>query len=531
MRFYEFKIAEKILEQKLFESSRGMIGVVIDNEEGKKNPFQLPGGGEFEPQKYYLYPKDPNKKAYTDEIVKTPVAGEDNADPETPGNDKLISADDQFEEDLKQDGLQNAKFIECNIRPKKSFGALVVEVKAQSGILLFVKYINKKNPSNMYVWTRTEFKADVAKKGFALEDVVSDDSQKVHPTVRLFPNRAGITDVVIPLEDVSATLRGSTSGVVNDFPLQEREIVANLLDALGTGKDVPTTKEYFRNYEVQAGEIAAPIALKNNTLVSGNYMDAQTGLLDYMEKGLTWQNLASVEYPGNEAEQLVDSYMISSKGARIGVSSKDGGGGAKASASAISKILKDNEKKIIERVPNFFNDPAYQKMFKYMEIIDEPNKDQQMYKFAAETGLITNEIKDLLIDLLNEGGEAYNNADRIIQIVGQEFFNECIEAYNPRNVNNPAYRIFFHFTCGLAKKAAAIMNDDTATVDRFFRTCLESSNMVQVKCKYKQTGDKGSYQSFQVIYPPVFKGTIKFDPFKKLTAQVKPEGMAFQIGK
>jgi hypothetical protein len=75
------------------------------------------------------------------------------------------------------------------------------------------------------------------------------------------------------------------------------------------------------------------------------------------------------------------------------------------------------------------------------------------------------------------------------------------------------------------------MNADTDVVDRFFRVCLESSNMVQVKCKYKQNGDQGSYQNFQVIYPPIFKGTIKFNPFKKLTANVKPEGMAFEIGK
>lgn len=531
MRFYEFKVAEQIFEQKLFESSRGVIGVVTDNQAGKENIFALAGGGKFEPQKFYMYPKDPQKLSYIDEIIKTPVPGPDNADPETPGNDKKLSADDQFEEDLKQDGLLGAKLIDCNTRPTKQFAALVIEVATDRGILLFAKYPKAKNKMGLYVWKQTDFKADVAAKGYALEDVVPEGSKKTHAAVRLFPNRAGITDSVIPIDSVTATLRGSTGGVETDFPLTEREIVADLIDGLGTGQDIPCTADYYRNYEVQAGEIAAPIALVKNLNVTGSYLEAQQGLLDYMEKGLTWQNITGVEYPSDEAEQLIDSYLISPKGARIGVSSKDSGGGAKASASAISNILAENKDKIIERVPNFFNDPANKKMFRYMEIINEPNKSHQMYKFAAETKHISTAQRDQLIAILNKGGDAYNDAQGIINIVGDEFYNQCISSYNPRNTNDPRYRIFFHFTCGLAKIAANTMNSDVEVVDRFFRTCLESSNMVQVKAKFKQNGDKGSYQNFQVIYPPVFKGTIRFNPFKKLTAQVKPEGMAFEIGK
>ena len=106
MRFYEFKIVEsKILN----EGTRGIIGVVLDNQSGKENEMQLTGGGKFEPIAYYLYPKEKGKLAYQDEIIQTPVPGPDNVDPETPGNDKLLSADEQFEADLEQDNLAGAK--------------------------------------------------------------------------------------------------------------------------------------------------------------------------------------------------------------------------------------------------------------------------------------------------------------------------------------------------------------------------------------------------------------------------------------
>ena len=527
MRFYEFKIVEsKILN----EGTRGIIGVVLDNQSGKENEMQLTGGGKFEPIAYYLYPKEKGKLAYQDEIIQTPVPSPDNADPETPGNDKLLSADEQFQADLEQDNLAGAKMIEFGVKGKK-FGALVIEVATDRGKELFLRYNNGKNNNEYYNWQVTQFKKELATKGISIEAVVRADSEKVHPEARMFPNSAAITDQVLAIDNVSSTLRQSTGGKLDLFSAEERAIVADLIDAMGTGKDVATTNDYRRNYEVQAGEIAAPVALKNNVLVSGNYIDAQQQLLEYLEKGLTWAAMSSVEFPSNEAEELVDSFMISPKGNRIGISSKDGGGGAKASASSIANILEKNRDKILERVPNFFDDPVNSKMLRYMEIINEPNKSEQMYKFAAETKHITSAQKDKLIALLNKGGEDYNNPQAMIDIVGADLYNKCMNNYKPRNINDPRYRVFFHFTCGLAKFAAATMNADTDVVDRFFRTCLESSNMVQVKCKYKQNGDQGSYQNFQVIYPPIFKGTIRFNPFKKLTANVKPEGMAFEIGK
>ena len=55
MRFYEFKIAEKIFEQKqmLIEGTRGIIGAVEDNQAGKAGGLQFTDGKKFEPIKFW----------------------------------------------------------------------------------------------------------------------------------------------------------------------------------------------------------------------------------------------------------------------------------------------------------------------------------------------------------------------------------------------------------------------------------------------------------------------------------------------
>ena len=532
MRFYEFKIAEKIFEKKqvLAEGTRGIIGAVEDNQAGKAGGLQFTDGKKFEPIKFWMFPEDPAKKQYEDEVIKTPVPGPDNADPETPGNDKALSADDQFQEDVKQAGLNPNNIVDCTPSTRnKKFAALVIEVETDSGSIFLLRYFGYKS-NNYLKWQMNQFVAEVQAKGFAIEQKKKEGSKAIHPNVRLFPNRAGITVGQMPLQNVLPLLRSGKGGDAEQFPVEEREIVANFCENLGT--PVACTKDYDRNYEVQAGEIAAPFALQSNQLVVGNYQEAEQELLDMLKPGLKWANMINVDFPADEVEELIDSYLVSADGIRVGISSKDSGGGAKASAVSIANTLEENRGRIQKMHPNFLKSNENQQYFRFLDIIKEPETKNQIYKLAAEVGLITTQERDKLIALLAAGGQGLNDPQAVRDIVGDKFYATCMDpaTYKPRDLQSTRYRILYHFSAGLAKLTAAKMNANVESLDRFFRTILESSNMVQVKAKFKMQGDdQGSFSQFNVIYPPVFDGTIRFHPFKKTAATHQPAAFAFEI--
>ena len=95
-----------------------------------------------------------------------------------------------------------------------------------------------------------------------------------------------------------------------DVPPEERPIIADILENLDTA--MPATKDYKGNYEIQIGEIAGPIALsKGSSMVGGAVAEAQEQLLQVIEPGLTWQAMKTVEYPADESQKLIDSFIIS----------------------------------------------------------------------------------------------------------------------------------------------------------------------------------------------------------------------------
>ncbi len=80
--------------------------------------------------------------------------------------------------------------------------------------------------------------------------------------------------------------------------------------------------------------------------------------------------------------------------------------------------------------------------------------------------------------------------------------------YRPKDttLQNAKYRKLWHFTTTLAKNVAAQMNDDPERLNRFFKTVLESSNMIQIKSTFQMTSDtEGKFTKMLVIYPPVFE--------------------------
>ena len=239
--------------------------------------------------------------------------------------------------------------------------------------------------------------------------------------------------------------------------------------------------------------------------------------------------MKTVEYPADESQKLIDSFIISPKGAKIGISAKDGKGGAKASAVSIAETI-DNKPDVIKlKNKNFFEE--FKEYLGWMETIKEKDKKYQVYKLATRLGMINEAELDAIKKLVDDPS-SWNDEGRIKEAVPRhydEYMNSNVYRPKDATLQNAKYRKLWHFTTTLAKNVAAQMNNDPDNLNRFFKTVLESSNMIQIKSTFQMQGeDKGKFTKMLVIYPPVFDGRIKFDAGKEFYANMNlPGSMGF----
>ena len=94
---------------------------------------------------------------------------------------------------------------------------------------------------------------------------------------------------------------------------------------------------------------------------------------------------------------------------------------------------------------------------------------------------------------------------------------------------DPAYDMGFHILAGVAELVADKLNQMPGISD-FFKAVLERSTMVQVKAGMQKSGNGANFNSFQVVYPPVFNGIIKVVAGNNYMATRKPIGkISFKI--
>jgi len=94
---------------------------------------------------------------------------------------------------------------------------------------------------------------------------------------------------------------------------------------------------------------------------------------------------------------------------------------------------------------------------------------------------------------------------------------------------DPAYDFGYHMLAGVAELVADKINAMPGLSD-FFKAVLERSTMIQVKARMQKSGNGASFTDFQVIYPPVFQGSIKVVAGNNYMATRKPIGkLSFKI--
>lgn len=433
--------------------------------------------------------------------------------------------------------------------PEKSGAALVMIFKDESSQknVAWIALKPAKKPGAYPIFLQTKQFSDLTgyvqlsgKKGE--EDKISGVQQRA--LTNLKPVGILPTNITIAVDDIPTQVQGTIQGR-DDLADDIKQQVVQLLEAVASGSSnpIPGAGDYAKSYEIDLGETAAPISLIKKKFLSGAWQQAEAGM------GLKFDSAIGVEFPNDPAEKLYDSYLKFEGGGAgeiiIRVSSKDKQGGAKASVSGVV----DDISKYPDRYAGLFDpkvNPGFDVLLDIVNIIKDPDMkyvatSTQWKRNGSIAGALELGVKVGVID-----GE---QATRILEIIDgdqQQISDEelgadlkALLAYKGTDDNTrPDYRIGWHLLAAVATGSANKVNKDYKT-DAFFKAILERSNMLQVKTTLAQKPTKdaegnpssGAYFSnFEVIYPPVFTGTIKLDASSNFYATRRPVGkMGFSI--
>jgi hypothetical protein len=393
----------------------------------------------------------------------------------------------------------------------KNGGAAVITIwkNSQNKLVAFIKTANAKKPGAFpIVWTNSEFASDT---GYQQTDSkIAERAQfNLKPQSILPPN----TEL-----DVSAIPEALNLANNKNLPEDARQQIPQLIQNVLTGNKtpVPGAGKYATTYEVDLGETAAPVALATGNFVSGSYQEAENSLLKPL--GLSWNNLTTVTFPGGGSNLLYDSYLKINKDTVLKISSKDKKGGAAAAVTGLMKDIETNP----ERFKGITNKKDFQEILQYVKIIAENRADTGPLVLAVNFGIITDQEKNLVLSNLGKG----------LKLNPNQKFSSGISAALKRKgakYQDPAYDLGFHQLAGIAELVADRLNQ-IPNISDFFKAVLERSTMVQVKARIQKSGEGAAFSSFQVIYPPVFDGTIRVVAGNNYMATRKPIGkISFKI--
>lgn len=567
MRYCDFKL----VEQKLFEANRGIIGTVIDTQAGRGLSFTKPDGTVVRATNAWKFPIDDMQKRYegsslnpsyikklqsnfqdTQELTPTIqqkinqiinsnsienlklIANSDISVLSDQVTDYLknkkidttntVSINDQFAEELRKTTGMDVDTVTwvSGQKPSTGFAALVVELTSEKGREWVGKYYAAKKADGHIFWQVSHFIQDLKKTGIDLNAKKAAGSTGTAGNVNFGPLAVGITDRQITLDNLVSEIRNSVQqGKIE--PTDQNTLI-ELIKNIG-GDNVTINPEYKANYEVQFGEIVAPLAITRGINVTGSLSVAEENLLNVLDPGTKFAEINLVEYPENIAEKLIDSYLITPNGSKVGISSKDKKGGAAASITSIIDTINNKLDTIKNRVPDF--EERYSEYISRLRVIEKSKGYSVAYNLAADMGIITPEVAKQALELMRRNP---NDIEALKKIDNGKFYNLTIEYndYKPKT-EHPLYKISYHAVSSLARIVAAEFNKDIDQTYKFFATVLESSNMIQVKTTLTAKGDQASFTKFDVIYPPVFDGTITLDPSSYFTATKSPQGFTFKI--
>jgi len=455
------------------EATGGLARRWLEKQQGKDIHFLDNTGNRWELDNVSFWPQDP------DLFYKTDDTGS--------AWDKMADEVDGF-----LDTKRLSSIIEVNQKSQSAakIAVIVVIVSSKNKRVAYVRYVDHKQGvgSNPITWTNTAF---LASTGLTMQSaqmkkamIPIDPSDIVRPGANY--NVGNLISTV--------TSKVKTMEIADELKVGIPKLLTNVRDGKLNG--VPGLVEHKPVIEIKLGEIAAPIALISGNFLTGSYREANSQLLAPM--GGNWQNASGISFPP-KAEMLIDSYLHFPKGI-VGISSKDAKGGAKPSVKIIADTIRDKRN---EFKPKFFQE--YNDIITNINILNEESAIDGVLTIAKNLRIVDNNDLTYIRSIYGKGNISNKNmTPRLKGLINKT-------SYQKIDYNHPEYQLGFHILAVLAREVANNFNKDSAKITTFFKTVLNKSNLIQVLARTRKIGDGLAFDQFDVIWPPVFTGSIIVD--------------------
>jgi hypothetical protein len=372
----------------------------------------------------------------------------------------------------------------------KAFSILTFDGPAAGEKTYFGKFFNEIKQDMTGFWKNNELPG-----GWQLDKGASlKSSYKLKPS-DLFPPDSTFNS---PQEIVNALQNNSTNNPV--VP----KIVPGMQQLLG-GK-FPT----FQNVENYAtairddlGETIGPIALVQGMITT---QGAEAARKDILGNNGSYGG-SSINFPASKINGLVDSYIYTSNGTEIGISSK-GEKGATASVKNISDGIAVARKKKMQDLLS-----TYAEQIDVIEEVGRLSSIDFPLVIGMRQELITKDQASLIKQLISAGATSLNEIPMSDQ-------DSAVLADLMKDVKarpNPRYNVGYHILSSLARKVVTGINKDP----KFGEACLKflnTSPIIQLHMKVADRGGDVTVTGFDSKYPPNFDGTVGLDASKVYAA-------------
>jgi hypothetical protein len=436
----------------------------------------------------------------------------------------------EVEDTITQMGLTRQNITFVNRMPAKQGAGMLIIMKNQNGKLFpFFKFFPRREMDTLGMhYSPAEFEREtgLAWQQTRMTGTGKDRKEEVISRVELKPKQAVPTNTNLAISSVpqqSYNMLTADPKVGPELAQKLQTLLKNTLN--GSVEPVPGLAPYERDIRVDFGEVAAPLGLVAGKVVGGNYAKVQTDLLAPL--GVTWGSATQVFYPEAGNEPLYDSQIQWSNGEKLRISNKAEGKGGDASTTSILEI--------IDKYPERFS-----------------NKDKAMLEPGGRYGDFVTALRTIVgsssvegpVDLAVEF-EYIDKTDAANALENLKNKTNDINLLTPRlqeivkdtsifnaQTDKPDYKVCYNVIASLARLVVKHLNADVGLTTEFFKFMLSRANLIQVNQFTIKKDDGVAFSKFDVIWPPVYTGKIKFSasdfqsnkkPTSRLAFSVKPE--------
>jgi len=428
---------------------------------------------------------------------------------------------------IQQLGFKQSNITFVNRMPaKQAAGVLIVMQDQNKKLYPYFKFASKRDMDNLGIhWSPADFEKEtgLAWQQTRMSGSGANRQEQVISRIELKPKFSVPTNTPMSISDVPARSKQTllANDIEPDLANKLQELLVNTL--AGNKTPVAGLEPYQRDIQVDYGEVATPLGLVAGKFVGGSFSKVNSDLLQPL--GVSWNTASQVFYPEAGNEPLYDSQIMWANGEKLRISNKaEGKGGAASTTSILEIIDRYGDRFSADDMALLEPGGKYGKFITALRTIVRAKSFEGPVRLAQEFEFINDADAESALQNLNAKTNDINLlTPRLREIVQDKTIFDA-------KTQLPDYKVSYHAVASLARMVVKHLNADIALTTEFFKFMLSRANLVQVNQFAAKDSGGVAYTRFDVIWPPVFTGKIKFSASDFQSNKKPTSRLAFSVG-